>query len=80
MSGLYGHYYGRLLRLSRNRGWGVEDNFGKSLPSLTKAADVWRHGLCNELSAQIELEALCFADLDKQAVLTLALKHFDAGE
>jgi hypothetical protein len=34
--------------------------------------------LRNELSTQIEQEALQFSDPDKRAVLTLALKHFDA--
>jgi hypothetical protein len=36
--------------------------------------------LRHELASQIELEALRFSDPDKQAVLNLALKHFDAGE
>ena len=39
-----------------------------------------RDALRNELASQIELEALRFSDPDKRAVLTLALKHFDAGE
>jgi hypothetical protein len=39
-----------------------------------------RDALRNELASQIELEALRFADPDKRAVLTLALKHIDAGE
>jgi hypothetical protein len=37
-----------------------------------------KYVLCNELSSQIEHEALQFSDPDKRAVLTLALKHFDA--
>jgi hypothetical protein len=39
---------------------------------------VARHSLLDELSIQIEHEALQFFDPDKRAVLTLALKHFDA--
>jgi hypothetical protein len=39
-----------------------------------------RGALRDELASQIELETLRFSDPDKRAVLTLALKHFDAGE
>ena len=39
-----------------------------------------RYVLRSELATQVEREALRFADPDKRAVLTLAIKHFDAGE
>jgi hypothetical protein len=35
--------------------------------------------LRNELATQIEYEILRFSDVDKEAVLALALKHFDAA-
>ncbi len=86
MSGLYGHYHGRLLRLARESrpdgAWKSKlreilaefDGDCRHLPALA------RRVLRNELAAQIEQEALQFSDADKRAVLTLALKHIDSGE
>src|ERR1700758_5060520 len=80
---LYGHYHGRLLSLARtataNRAWRAKlreilaefDDHCRLLPPLG------RYVLRNDLSSQIEYEALQFSDPDKRAVLTLALKHFD---
>ena len=86
MSGLYGHYHGRILRLARvsrpDGAWKAKlreilaefDDDCRRLPALG------RRVLCNELAGQIEQEALQFSDPDKRAVLTLALKHLDAAE
>lgn len=84
MSELYGRYHGRILGLARNAtadgAWRAKlreilaefDDDCALLPPLG------RYVLRNELSTQIEQEALQFSDPDKRAVLTLALKHFDA--
>ena len=86
MIDLYGHYHGRLLALARSStadgAWRAKlreilaefDNDCRLLPPLG------RYVLRSELSNQIEHEALQFSDPDKRAVLTLALKHFDAWE
>lgn len=86
MSGLYGRYHGQLLRLARastpDGAWKAKlreilaafDDDCRHLPADAK------HALCGELASQIELEALRFSDPDKRAVLTLALKHLDAGD
>jgi hypothetical protein len=86
MSELYGRYHGRLLLLARAAtpcgDWKPKlrellaefDEDCRQLPALG------RYVLRNELSAQVEMEALRFSDTNKRAVLTLALKHFDAGE
>jgi len=86
MSELYGHYHGRILRLARlstaDGAWKAKlreilaefDEERRHLPVLA------RRVLRNELADQIEHEALQFSDPDKRAVLTLALKHIDAGE
>lgn len=86
MTELYGRYHGRILALARSANGGGAwraklreilaqfDDDCRSLPSLG------RYVLRNELSCQIEQEALQFSDPDKRAVLTLALKHFDAWE
>ncbi len=86
MSELYGHYHGCILRLARTSrpdgAWKAKlreilaefDDDCRRLPVLG------RRVLCNELACQIEHEALQFSDPDKRAVLTLAVKHFDAGE
>ena len=83
---LYGLYHGRLLSLARtaaaNRAWRAKlqeilaefDDHCRLLPPLSRSV------LRNELASQIEREALQFSDPDKRAVLTLALKHFDAWE
>jgi hypothetical protein len=86
MSGLYGRYHGRILRLARrptaDGAWKAklreilaefDDDCRGLSPSLTRA-------LRHELASQIEQEVLRFSDTDKCAVLTLALKHFDAGK
>ena len=86
MSELYGDYHGLILRLARAAGpdgaWKAKlrevlaefDADCRRLPALG------RRVLCNELACQIEHEALQFSDPDKRAVLTLAVKHFDARE
>jgi hypothetical protein len=84
--GFTGRYHGRILRLARvstdNGAWKAKlreilaefDEDCRRLPVFGRDA------LRNEVASQIELEALRFSDPDKRAVLTLALKHFDAGE
>lgn len=84
MSELYGRYHGRILGLARSSAadgaWRAKlreilaefDDDCRRLPPLGRCV------LRNELSSQIEHEALQFSDPDKRAVLTLALKHFDA--
>lgn len=86
MTELYGRYHGRVLALARSANatgaWRAEltqilaqfDDDCRRLPTLG------RYVLRNELSRQIEHEALQFSEPDKRAVLTLALKHFDAWE
>lgn len=86
MSDLYGRYHGRILTLARaataDGAWKAKlreilaefDDDCRRLPVLG------RYVLRNELSTQTEIEALRFTDPDKRAVLTLALKHFDAGQ
>jgi hypothetical protein len=85
MSEFYGRYHGQILRLARastNDGaWRAKlreilaefDEDCRHLPVLGRCV------LRNELAGQIEREALRFSDPDKRAVLTLALKHIDAG-
>ena len=86
MDGLYGRYHGRIICLAR----ASTDN-GASKAKLREILAEFdddcrrlpvsgRDALRNELASQIELEALRFSDPDKRAVLTLALKHFDAGD
>jgi hypothetical protein len=84
MSELYGRYHGRILSLARSStadgAWRAKlreilaefDDDCRLLPPLG------RYVLRNDLSTQIEQEALQFSDPDKRAVLNLALKHFDA--
>jgi len=86
MTELYGRYHGRLLALARmatdDGAWRAKlreilaefDEDCRRLPTLG------RYVARNELASQIEREALQFSDPDKRAVLTLALKHFDAWE
>lgn len=86
MTELYGRYHGRLLRLARTAApagaWRAKlreilaefDDDCRQLPRLG------RYRLRHELASQIEHEVLQFSDPDKRAVLTLAVKHFDAGE
>ncbi len=85
MTDLYGHYHGRILRLARisspDGAWKAKlreilaefDEDCRRLPALG------RYVLCNELATQLEAEVLRLSDPDRRAVLTLALKHFDAG-
>ena len=85
MTELYRHYHGCILSLARastaDGAWKpklreilaeFDEDCGR-LPALG------RYVLRNELATQIEGELLRFSDVDKQAVLTLALKHLDAG-
>lgn len=84
MTELYGRYHGRLLTLARaatdDGAWRAKlreilaefDADCRLLPPLG------RYVARTELSTQIEQEVLQFADPNKRAVLTLALKHFDA--
>ena len=84
MTELYGRYHGRLLALARtataDKAWRATlceilsdfDDDCRQLPQLSRCV------LRNELAGQIEREALQFSDPDKRAVLTLALKHFNA--
>jgi hypothetical protein len=86
MTELYGHYHGRILGLARaatsDGAWRAKlreilsefDDDCRCLPPLG------RYVLRQELASQTEREALQFSDPDKRAALTLALKHFDAGE
>jgi len=86
MSELYGRYHGQILSLARNAAadgaWRAKlreilaefDDDCRALPRLR------RDTLRDELSSQIEREALQFSDPDKRAVLTLALKHLDTWD
>jgi hypothetical protein len=84
MSELYGRYHGRLLGLARSST--ADGAWRPKLREILAEFDddcrlqppLGKYVLCNELSSQIEHEALQFSDPDKRAVLTLALKHFDA--
>ena len=86
MTDLYGHYHGRILGLARVSGSGVA--WRPKLREILAEFDAdcrrlpapERYALRHELASQIEHEALQFADPERRAVLTLALKHFDAGE
>ena len=84
MTELYGRYHGRLLALARtataDKAWRAKlreilsdfDDNCRQLPPLGRVV------LRNEIASQIEREALQFSDPDKQAVLVIALKHFDS--
>ena len=84
MTELYGRYHGRLLALARtataDKAWRAKlreilsdfDDNCRRLPPLSRAV------LRNEIASQIECEVLQFSDPDKQAVLVIALKHFDS--
>ena len=86
MSGLYGHYHGRILGLARTAtedgAWKPKlreilaefDDDCRRLPNLSVRV------LRNELASQIEHEALQFSDQIKRAVLTLTLKHIDGRD
>ena len=84
MTELYGRYHGRLLALARtataDKAWRAKlreilsdfDDNCRRLPPLGRVV------LRNGIASQIECEALQFSDPDKQAVLVIALKHFDS--
>lgn len=85
MSGLYGRYHGRILQLAT--GSTSDDAWKSKLRKIlaefdddccdlsASASRLLRH----ELASQIEQEVLRFSDPAKRAVLTIALKHFDAA-
>ena len=86
MTELYGRYHGRLLALARAAS--DDGTWRPRLSEILAAFDedcrllpaLGQYVARNELASQIEREALQFSDPDKRAVLTLALKHLDAGE
>jgi hypothetical protein len=86
MSGLYSRYHGRLLRLARQAA--IDGVWRAKLAEILAEFDAdcsvlsqpSTRALRQELATQIEHEVLRFSDYDKRAALTLALKHFDAGE
>jgi len=86
MTELYGRYHGRILTLARTAD--ADGAWRSKLREILAEFDddcrllssVGQDLLCDELSSQIEPEALQFSDPDKRAVLTLALKHFDTWE
>ena len=81
---LYGRYHGKILGLAIRSGadgaWKAElreilAEFDNDCRDLSRfCSDLLR---C-ELATQIEHEVLRFSDPDKQAVLVVALKHFDS--
>jgi hypothetical protein len=86
MTELYGHYHGRILALARAsapdgaRRAKLREILAEFDEDCRRLPPLGRYMLRNELASQIEREALQFSDPDKRAVLTLALKHLDAGE
>ena len=78
MSGLYGRYHGRILRLAiratSDCAWEVQ--LGEILSEFDDD--------CCDLSASdsrlLRHELASFSDPSKRAVLVIALKHFDAAE
>ncbi len=85
MGGLYGRYHGRLLRLARaatdDGAWKskLREIFAEFDDDCLRLPGLDRDAIRGELASQVELEALRFTDPVKRGVLTLALKHFDAG-
>ena len=81
---LYGRYHGKILGLAIRSGadgaWRAElreilAEFDNDCRDLSRfCSDLLRR----ELATQIEHEVLRFSDPDKQAVLVVALKHFDS--
>jgi len=81
---LYGRYHGKILGLAIRSGaddaWKAElreilaefDNDSRDLSRFSN------YLLRRELATQIEHEVLRFSDPNKQAVLVIALKHFDS--
>jgi hypothetical protein len=81
---LYGRYHGQILGLAiRSR---ADGSWKPKLREILAEFDNDCRDLscsCNrllrrELASQIEQEVLRFADPNKRAVLTMALKHFDS--
>jgi hypothetical protein len=84
MGELYGQYHGRIIRLARaasedgrwkSRLREILAEFDERCQRLSPSSS---RLLCQELATQIEQEILQFSDTEKQAVLILSLKHFDA--
>jgi len=81
---LYGRYHGRILGLAIRSG--VDGGWRAKLREIlaefdNDCRDLSRSGdrlLRRELATQIEQEVLRFADPNKQAVLSIAVKHFDS--
>jgi len=81
---LYGRYHGQILGLAirsqADGGWKAKlheilAEFDNDCRDLSRSCN---HLLRLELATQIEDEVLRFADPNKQAVLIIALKHFDS--
>ena len=81
---LYGRYHGQILGLAMRSqadgGWKAKlreilAEFDNDCRDLSRSCN---HLLRLELATQIEHELLRFADPNKQAVLIIALKHFDS--
>jgi len=81
---LYGRYHVQILGLGNTvgGGWCLEsraarnpDRFDNDCRDLSRFSNYLLH---RELATQIEHEVLRFSDPDKQAVLVIALKHFDS--
>ena len=81
---LYGRYHGKILGLAIRSGadgaWkaelrGILAEFDNDCRDLSRFSSYLLH---HELATQIEHEVLRFSDPDKQAVLVVALKHFDS--
>jgi hypothetical protein len=81
---LYGRYHGLILGLAirsqADGGWKatlreILTEFDNDCRDLSRSCN---HLLRLELATQIEHEVLRFADPNKQAVLIMALKHFDS--
>ena len=81
---LYGRYHSQILSLAirsgADSGWQAKlseilAEFDYDCRALSRSSN---RLLRRELATQIEQEVLRFADPNKQAVLSLALKHFDS--
>ena len=81
---LYGRYHVQILGLGNTVGadgaWRAElreilTEFDNDCRDLSRFSNYLLH---RELATQIEHEVLRFSDPDKQAVLVIALKHFDS--
>ena len=80
---LYGRYHGKILGLAMRSGtdgaWKAElreilAEFDNDCRGLSRCCNYLLH---RELATQIEREVLRFSDPNKQAVLVIALKHFN---